>query len=121
MLYGAYLAMSRIRSHNFNGDLVDTVNKADNQKPLKFEKNAVLSCKSTIFHSLLKKKFEDNKEISRIRKSKDRQYNYQKKKDKNTSNDLQNTTKQDRQYNYQKKKDRNTSNDLQNTTKNTKY
>jgi len=33
--------------------------------------------------------FEDTKEVIRIRKLKDRQHNYQKKKDKRTSNDLQ--------------------------------
>ena len=38
-------------------------------------------------------KFEDTKEVIRIRKSKkDRQHNGQKKKDKRTNNDLQNIT-----------------------------
>ena len=36
--------------------------------------------------------FEDTKGIIRIHKSKDRQHNGQKKKDKRTNNDLQNTT-----------------------------
>ena len=37
-------------------------------------------------------KFEDTKGVSIIRKSKDRQHNGQKKKDKRTNNDLQNIT-----------------------------
>jgi hypothetical protein len=44
--------------------------------------------------------FEDNKGIIRIRKSKERQHNGQKKKDK------------ERQHNGQKKKDKGTNNDL---------
>jgi len=36
--------------------------------------------------------FEDTREVIRIRKSKDRQHNGQKKKDKRTNNDLQNVT-----------------------------
>ena len=36
--------------------------------------------------------FEDTKGVIRIRKSKERQHNGQKKKDKRTNNDLQNTT-----------------------------
>jgi hypothetical protein len=36
--------------------------------------------------------FKDSKGIIKIRKSKDRQYNGQKKKDKRTNNDLQNIT-----------------------------
>ena len=36
--------------------------------------------------------FEDTKGIIRIRKSKDRQHNGQKKMDKKTNNDLQKTT-----------------------------
>ena len=36
--------------------------------------------------------FKDTNGIIRSRKSKDRQYNGQKKKDKRTNNDLQNTT-----------------------------
>jgi hypothetical protein len=39
-----------------------------------------------------KEKSEDTKGVIRIRKSKDRQHNGQKKKDKRTNNDLQNTT-----------------------------
>jgi hypothetical protein len=38
------------------------------------------------------KEFEDTKWVIRIRKSKDRQHNGQKKKDKRTNNDLQNIT-----------------------------
>ena len=41
----------------------------------------------------LKEEFEDTKGVIRSRKSKDRQYNDQKKKDKRTNNDLQNTTR----------------------------
>jgi len=37
-----------------------------------------------------KEEFEDTKAVIRIRKSKDRQHNGQKKKDKRTNNDLQN-------------------------------
>jgi hypothetical protein len=37
-------------------------------------------------------KLEDNKEAIRSRKSKDRQYNCQKKKEKMTNNNLQSTT-----------------------------
>ena len=37
-----------------------------------------------------KEEFEDTKVVIRIRKSKDRQHNGQKKKDKRTNNDLQN-------------------------------
>jgi hypothetical protein len=37
-------------------------------------------------------KVEDTKEVFRSRKSKDRQHNGQKKKDKKTNNDLQNIT-----------------------------
>ena len=37
-----------------------------------------------------KKEFEDTKGVIRIRKSKNRQYNGQKKKHKRTNNDLQN-------------------------------
>ena len=36
--------------------------------------------------------FEDNKGIIRIRKSKNRQHNSQKERDKRTNNDLQNIT-----------------------------
>ena len=36
--------------------------------------------------------FEDNKGIIRIRKSKNRQHNTQKERDKRTNNDLQNIT-----------------------------
>jgi len=36
--------------------------------------------------------FEDTKKVVRIRKSKDRQHNGQKKKDKKTNKDLQNIT-----------------------------
>jgi hypothetical protein len=39
-----------------------------------------------------KEEFEDTKGVIRIRKSKDRQHNDPKKKDKLTNNDLQNTT-----------------------------
>ena len=39
-----------------------------------------------------REEFEDTKGIFRIRKSKDRQYNGQKKKGKSANNDLQNTT-----------------------------
>jgi hypothetical protein len=42
---------------------------------------------------LLKEKFEDIKGVIRSLTSHDRKYNGQKKKDKWTSNDLQNTTK----------------------------
>jgi len=38
----------------------------------------------------MKEGFEDTKGVIRIRKSKDRQYNGQKKKNKRTNNDLQN-------------------------------
>jgi len=37
-------------------------------------------------------KFEDNKRVIRCRKSKNRQHNGQKKKDRTTNNDLQNIT-----------------------------
>jgi len=37
----------------------------------------------------IQEEFEDTNGIIRIRKSKDRQYNGQKKKDKTTNNDLQ--------------------------------
>ena len=37
----------------------------------------------------LKEEFEDTKEVIRIRRSKDRQHNDQKKTDKRTNNDLQ--------------------------------
>jgi len=40
----------------------------------------------------IQEKFEDNKGILRIRKSKNRQHNMQKKKYKRTNNDLQNNT-----------------------------
>jgi hypothetical protein len=44
-------------------------------------------------HSICYEIFEDTKGVIRIRKSKkDRQHNGQKKKDKRTNNDLQNTT-----------------------------
>ena len=39
----------------------------------------------------MQEEFEDTKWVIRIRKSKDRQHNDQKKKDKRTNNDLQNT------------------------------
>jgi hypothetical protein len=39
-----------------------------------------------------KEKFEDTKGVIRSRKRKDRQHNGQKKEDKRTSNDLQNTS-----------------------------
>ena len=42
--------------------------------------------------ALLEEKFEDTKGVIRSRKSKDRQYNYQKKKNKSSNDDLQNTT-----------------------------
>jgi len=38
----------------------------------------------------MEEEFEDTKGVIRIRKSKDRQYNVQKKKYKRTNNDLQN-------------------------------
>ena len=41
-------------------------------------------------HFVLKEEFEDTKGVIRIRKSKDRQYNGQKKKNKRTNNDIQN-------------------------------
>jgi hypothetical protein len=41
----------------------------------------------------MQEEFEDTKEVSRIRKSKDRQHNGQKKNDKMTNNDLHNTTR----------------------------
>jgi hypothetical protein len=40
--------------------------------------------------------FEDTKEVIRIRKLKERQHNGQKKKDKRTNNDLQNTAQKDK-------------------------
>jgi hypothetical protein len=40
----------------------------------------------------IQEKFEDNKGILRIRKSKNRQHNIQKKKNKRTNNDLQHNT-----------------------------
>ena len=68
---------------------------------------------------LFKEKFEITKGVNRSLNQKDRQYNGQKKKDKKTNNDLQNTTqktkdretrtplshrlKKERQYNGQKK------------------
>jgi hypothetical protein len=42
--------------------------------------------------NLLSQEFEDTKGVIRIRKSKDRQHNGQKKKDKRPNNDLQNIT-----------------------------
>ena len=41
---------------------------------------------------LIQEKFHDTKEVIRSRKSKDRQYNGQKKKDKRPNNDLQTIT-----------------------------
>jgi hypothetical protein len=41
-------------------------------------------------HFVLKEEFEDTIGVIRIRKSKDRQYNGQKKKNKRTNNDMQN-------------------------------
>jgi hypothetical protein len=41
----------------------------------------------------MEEEFEDIKGVIRIRKSKDRQNNGQRKKDKRTNNDLQNTDK----------------------------
>jgi hypothetical protein len=41
----------------------------------------------------MQEEFEDTKGVSRIRKSKDRQHNGQKKNDKMTNNDLHNTTR----------------------------
>jgi hypothetical protein len=43
------------------------------------------------YHKQIEEEFEDTKEVIRIRKSKNRQHNGQKKKDKWTNN-LQNTT-----------------------------
>ena len=40
--------------------------------------------------NVVKEEFEDTKEVIRIRKSKNRPHNGQKKKDKRTNNDLQN-------------------------------
>jgi len=40
--------------------------------------------------------FEDTKVVTRNHKSKDRQYNGQKKKDKRTNNDLQNITQKNK-------------------------
>ena len=46
-----------------------------------------------IIQNWKKEKFEDNKEVTRIRKSKNtRQYNCQKKRDKRTNKDLLNIT-----------------------------
>ena len=55
----------------------------------------MISTNVYIIHRIIsvnKKQFEDTKGVIRIRKSKDRQHNGQKKKDKRTNNDLQNTT-----------------------------
>ena len=41
---------------------------------------------------IFKEMFEDTKGVIRSRKSKERQYNGQKKKDKRTKNNIQNTT-----------------------------
>ena len=82
----------------------------------------------------LKEEFEDAKGVIRMRISKNRQHNGQKKKYKRTNNDLQNIhiklkltqykdtkgvirirkSKKNRQYNGQKKRDKRTNNDLQN-------
>jgi len=45
-----------------------------------------------LFNYFYEEKIEDTKEVIRIRKSKDRQYNGQQKKNKRTNNDLQNTS-----------------------------
>ena len=45
-----------------------------------------------------KEEFEDTKEVIRIRNSKDRKHNGQKKKDKRTHNDLQNMWFSDQFY-----------------------
>jgi len=47
---------------------------------------------ATVRSSLLQDEFEDTKRVIRIHKSKDRQHNGQKKKDKGINNDLQNIT-----------------------------
>jgi hypothetical protein len=43
-----------------------------------------------LFDLMNKEEIEDTKGVIKIRKSKDRQHNVQKKKDKRTNNDLQN-------------------------------
>ena len=51
----------------------------------------MLKVLSIFLKEYMQEEFEDTKGVIRIRKSKDRQHNDQKKKDKRTSNDLQNT------------------------------
>jgi hypothetical protein len=55
--------------------------------------NLATTCTCVYQTFSLKEEFEDTKGVIRSRKSKDRQYNDQKKKDKRTNNDLQNTTR----------------------------
>ena len=50
----------------------------------------MLKVLSIFLKEYMQEEFEDTKGELRIRKSKDRQHNDQKKKDKRTSNDLQN-------------------------------
>jgi hypothetical protein len=51
----------------------------------------MLKVLSIFLKEYMQEEFEDTKWVIRIRKSKDRQHNDQKKKDKRTNNDLQNT------------------------------
>ena len=51
----------------------------------------MLKVLSIFLKEYMQEEFEDTKGVIRIRKSKDRQHNDQKKKDKRTNNDLQNT------------------------------
>ena len=55
-----------------------------------FTFHSVVLSSTMIFKT--EEEFEDTKGVIRIRKSKDRQHNGQKKRDKRTNNDLRNTT-----------------------------
>jgi hypothetical protein len=56
--------------------------------PVPWKKIVYVDNDCTLFRD--KEEFEDTKEVIRICKSKNRQHNGQKKKDKRTNNDLQN-------------------------------
>jgi hypothetical protein len=115
MLYRVHLPMSLIRTHNDNlgGTNITVIeinvthfkkNPLNSKRGWSTKDNVAIvtadrvNCQSNIQSSLIvdevtqtrQEEFEDTKGVIRIRKSKDRQHNGQKKKYKRTYNDLQN-------------------------------
>ena len=69
---------------------LSSVATVQHHQHMEFTFHSVLMSSAVIFKT--EEEFEDTKGVIRIRKSKDRQHNGQKKRDRRTNNDLQNTT-----------------------------